>query len=140
MNNAIPTADQIGQHLERGARIAAPVVALLITGIALLMQLAYNLGHQLGTAVHERNDELSALHCRLLGLTPAAPTPASEPIKPADPVAPIKRLDPMPPAPHPLVVIAMELEAMSCRELRALAGIRSKRHRKAELVALLMAC
>lgn len=42
------------------------------------------------------------------------------------------------PSPHPLAMVAASLEALTCRELRALTGIRRKA-RKAELVALALA-
>jgi hypothetical protein len=42
------------------------------------------------------------------------------------------------PSPHPLAVVAASLEALTCRELRALTGTRRKA-RKAELVALALA-
>jgi len=43
-----------------------------------------------------------------------------------------------PPIAHPLAVVAASLEALTCRELRALTGTRRKA-RKAELVALALA-
>jgi hypothetical protein len=43
-----------------------------------------------------------------------------------------------PPVAHPLAVVAASLEALTCRELRALTGTRRKA-RKAELVALALA-
>jgi hypothetical protein len=42
------------------------------------------------------------------------------------------------PSPHPLAVVAASLEALTCRELRALAGTRRKLP-KASLVALALA-
>lgn len=47
-----------------------------------------------------------------------------------------------PPAPllHPLALVAEQLEALPVSRLRPLAGVSSKRHRKAELVAALVAC
>ncbi len=44
------------------------------------------------------------------------------------------------PAVHPLAVVAEQLEALPVTTLRPMAGTRSKRIRKAELVALAVAC
>lgn len=46
------------------------------------------------------------------------------------------------PAPllHPLALVAEQLEALPVTRLRPMAGVTSKRHRKAELVAALVAC
>jgi len=48
----------------------------------------------------------------------------------------------LPPAPelHPLALVAEELAALPVAVLRPMAGTRSKRVRKAELVALVAAC
>ena len=59
---------QVGAALHRAARIAAPVVALLITSALLLSHLAYQLGYQLGSAIHARNAQLAALQVRILRL------------------------------------------------------------------------
>ena len=53
----------------------------------------------------------------------------------AAPEAPLAR-----PATHPLAQLAAELEALPATTLRAMAGIRSKRIRKADLVAMVTAC
>lgn len=47
---------------------------------------------------------------------------------------------PAPPMVHPLALVAEQLEALPVSRLRPLAGVRSKRIRKAELVALAVAC
>lgn len=113
----VPTAAQIAQVLERGARIAAPVIALLITCLALLVELSYELGRQAGAAVHARNDQLAALWRRLLlGSTPAAP------------VAPVA------PVPHPLAALAAELQGCTSTELRRITRSR-RRCSKAALIA-----
>jgi hypothetical protein len=44
------------------------------------------------------------------------------------------------PAPHPLALVAAELEALPVTALRQLAGVRSKRTRKIDLVAMVAAC
>ena len=59
---------QVGAALHRAARIAAPVIALLITSALLLGHLAYQLGYQLGSAIHARNAQLAALQVRILRL------------------------------------------------------------------------
>jgi len=41
---------------------------------------------------------------------------------------------------HPLALVAEQLEALPVTRLRPMAGVTSKRHRKAELVAQLVAC
>jgi hypothetical protein len=45
-----------------------------------------------------------------------------------------------PPSVHPLATIANELEALPVTRLRPMAGVRGKRARKAELVAMLAVC
>ena len=59
---------QVGAALHRAARIAAPVIALLITSALLLGHLAYQLGYQLGSAVHAASAALGRLHINLLRL------------------------------------------------------------------------
>ena len=46
---------------------------------------------------------------------------------------------PPPPQPHPLAVLADELNSLSRRELQAITGCRRKL-RKAELIAMAIAC
>jgi hypothetical protein len=60
----------------------------------------------------------------------SAPSPALVASAPSAPSAP--------PIAHPLAVMAASLEALTCRELRALTGTRRKA-RKAELIALALA-
>ena len=103
------TTDQLGARLERSARLAAPVIALAITAVALLMQLAYDLGFLLGTAVHERSAQLAAV------FNPPQPVP--------------------PPAVHPLALIAAELDQLTCKQLQQLTGCR-RRIGKQQLIAL----
>ena len=61
---------------------------------------------------------------------PEMPTPP-----PAAPEAPLAR-----PQPHPLTALATELQLLPVTQLRAMAGIRSKSIRKAQLVAMVAAC
>jgi hypothetical protein len=44
------------------------------------------------------------------------------------------------PAHHPLALVAAELEALPVTAIRQLAGVRSKRTRKADLIAMVVAC
>ena len=57
--------------------------------------------------------------------------------------SPARALTPPPaagPLQHPLAVLAAELEALPVTCLRPMAGVTSKRHRKAELIAMVAAC
>ena len=65
MELTIPTTEQVSNTLERTARLVAPAVALAITCALLLVQLAYDLGFMLGTAVHQRNAQLDRKSTRL---------------------------------------------------------------------------
>jgi hypothetical protein len=68
---------------------------------------------------------------------PEAPTPSS-----AAPDAPLARGGKMSsrPTTHPLALLATELQALPASTLRAMAGISSKRHTKAQLAGMLTAC
>lgn len=127
MNMTVPTTAQIAQNLERAARVIAPAVALGLTCAVLLTELAYRLGYLLGAAVHARNAELSAVWRRLW-------VPSAEPAPIVVRPAPIR----LAPQLHPLAELAADLEALSCSQLRSLAGTRRKA-RKAELIAMLLA-
>ena len=131
MTTTIPTTAQVAQALERGARIAAPVVALLITCLALLAELAYELGRLTGEAVHERSDQLARLWVHLwVREAEVLAEPAAAPIPtPCTPVAP---------GLHPLAVLAAELQCYTSSELRRMTGSR-RRCSKAELVAAYVA-
>ena len=131
--STVPTTAQIAQNLERAARVIAPAVALAVTSVMLLAELAYSLGFQLGTAVHTRNDQLAAVWRRLWapGTEPAA---APITVKPA----PIRLAAKLQPHVHPLADLAADLEALTCSQLRSLAGTRRKA-RKAELIAMVLA-
>jgi hypothetical protein len=131
--STVPTTAQIAQNLERAARVIAPAVALAVTSVMLLAELAYSLGFQLGTAVHTRNDQLAAVWRRLWapGAEPAA---APITVKPA----PIRLAAKLQPQVHPLADLAADLETLTCSQLRSLAGTKRKA-RKAELIAMLLA-
>jgi hypothetical protein len=61
--------------------------------------------------------------------------PVGSPIEPAHYVKEMAR-----PQPHPLATLATELQELPVTRLRAMAGIRSKSIRKAQLVAMVAAC
>ena len=75
---------------------------------------------------------LVALGLALAGWRPAATAPSPAPmVQPHQPPAP---------ALHPLSLVAAELEQLPVTALRQLAGVRSKRTRKIDLVAMVAAC
>ncbi len=134
MNIIVPTTSQVAATLERAARVAAPFIALVVSITLLLMQLAYDLGYQLGQAVHARNDQLAAFARQAVQqpaptpvavvLTPAAPLPI-----PAAPAAPLE---------HPFMALATELEQLTRSQLQAMTGCRRKIS-KAQLIAMALA-
>jgi hypothetical protein len=99
---------------------------IVLHGLVAAAVLTYMAGHTLGTAVHALNGWLSARWVALW-VRPEAPAPAAAP----EP-APV----PAPPAVAPLFD---ELAHLSVRQLRELTGIRSKRFRRAELLAMVAA-
>jgi hypothetical protein len=133
MTITVPTTAQIAQNLERTARMVAPAIALVLTCTGLLAELAYDLGFQLGTAVHTRNDQLAAMW-RRLWVPGAEPAAAPITVKPA----PIRLAAKLQPQVHPLADLAADLETLTCSQLRSLAGTRRKA-RKAELIAMVLA-
>ncbi len=133
MNITVPTAAQIAQNLERAARVVAPAIALVFTCAALLTELAYSLGYQLGAAVHARNAELSAVW-RSLWVPNTEPAAAPILVKPA----PVRLASQLQPLVHPLAELAADLETLTCSQLRNLVGTRRKA-RKAELIAMVLA-
>jgi hypothetical protein len=72
---------------------------------------------------------------------PAVTAPPATTDPPAPVPSPAASTD-APPTPllHPLALVAEQLEALPVSRLRPLAGVTSKRHRKHELVAALVAC
>lgn len=109
------------------------VARIVLHGLLALAVLIYLAGHALGSAVHRGNDWLSARWVALLVEQPAAPAPA-RPQPPAPAPAPHR---PAPPAVAPLYD---DLAHLPVRQLMALAGTRSKKHRRAELLAMVAAC
>jgi hypothetical protein len=99
---------------------------IVLHGLVAAAVLTYLAGHALGTAVHKANDAMSRRWVALW-VRPEAPAPAAAP----EP-APV----PAPPAVAPLFD---ELAHLSVRQLRELTGIRSKRFRRAELLAMVAA-
>jgi hypothetical protein len=121
----VPTIAAIASRLERLARILAPLLCWAVAAALTLAECCYQCGYQLGRAVHERNDQLSALWCRLCRI----PSPATVP-SPAQPAT-----APVVPALHPLAELAASLESLTVAELRRMTGTRRK-CRKAELISL----
>ena len=64
--------------------------------------------------------------CSLIS-SPAVPPPAASTDAPPSPML------------HPLAALAEQLEALPVTRLRPLAGVTSKRHRKADLIAMVAA-
>jgi hypothetical protein len=109
---------------------------IVLHGLVAAAVLTYLAGHALGTAVHKANDWLSASWVALL-VRPEAPAAVKESLtaRPAiQATAPI--VEQAPPAVAPLFD---ELAHLSVRQLRELTGIRSKRFRRAELLAMVAA-
>lgn len=74
--------------LERIARGAAAVAALLITIAWLTGDCAYSLGRQLRLAIEARNDQLAAWWVAVLGLAREVAPAAADPAPPASPALP----------------------------------------------------
>lgn len=125
MTMTVPTTAQIAHGLERGARIAAPVIAFAITCIVLLAELAYALGRLTGEAIYARNEQLAAFWRHLW--VPAAVVKTLP-----------KRQSKAAPVMHPLALLASELQSCTSSEVRRITGSR-RRCSKAELVAAYVA-
>ena len=99
---------------------------IVLHGLVAAAVLTYMAGHALGTAVHRANAWLAprwvALWVRPEAI--AKPTPNQRPIRSS------------PPAVAPLFE---DLAHLSVRQLRELTGVRSKRFRRAELLAMVAA-
>ena len=117
---------QLAARLERSARLSAPFLAFAVTVVLLLVELSYELGFQLGQAVHARSAQLADLHRWALGLT--------SPVTPGTPVIPVL------PVTHPLADLAASLELLPVRMLRPMAGSIPKKARKSDLIASIVAC
>jgi hypothetical protein len=108
----------------------AEVARIVLHGLVAAAVLTYLAGHALGTAVHRANDWLSARWVALL-VKPEATVKESLTVEPETP-APV----PAPPAVQPLYT---ELAHLPVSKLRTLAGTRSKRFRRTELLAMVAA-
>jgi hypothetical protein len=103
---------------------------IVLHGLVAAAVLTYLAGHALGAAVHRANDWLSARWVALL-VRPEATVKESLTVEPEAP-APV----PAPPAVQPLYT---ELAHLPVSKLRTLAGTRSKRFRRTELLAMVAA-
>ena len=107
---------------------------IVLHGLVAAAVLTYMAGHALGTAVHALNGWLSARWVALL-VKPEATVKESLTAQPAiQATAPI--VEHAPPAVAPLFE---DLAHLSVRQLRELTGVRSKRFRRAELLAMVAA-
>jgi hypothetical protein len=119
-------------YIEAGARrLAAAIAAVYVAGLCV------------GAAIHAANDWLAprfaavALRADVCGYRPSpGAEPATEPQATPEPQVPAA-----PVAPHvqPMADTAETLMALSAKTLRAMAGVRSKAHTKAALVAMICA-
>ena len=75
-----------------------------------------------------------------LGLALAGWRPAATATTATAPAPMVQMHQPPAPALHPLALVAAELEQLPVTALRQLAGVRSKRARKIDLVAMVAAC
>jgi hypothetical protein len=99
---------------------------IVLHGLVAAAVLTYMAGHALGTTVHALNGWLSARWVALW-VRPEAPAPAAAP-------------EPAPaPAPPAVAPLFEDLAHLSVRQLRELTGVRSKRFRRAELLAMVAA-
>ena len=103
------------------------VAVVALEAVAVLLVAAVGLLLTVARAIRRR-----AAHPAVVPQQP--PAAAGSPVQVTPPV-----LAPAP-AVHPLALVAEQLEAMPVSRLRPLAGVRSKRIRKSELVALAVAC
>ena len=125
------------RHGRATLRITIAAAVLVGCVLADLTVLAYELGRQTGAAIHARNDQLAALARRLADPAPK-PAPVAAVAPPAPAPAPRKAPRPAP-RPTPAVHQAprpVDPATLTVRELRTLTGARSKRLRKADLVAM----
>lgn len=111
------------------------VARIVLHGLLALAVLLYLAGHALGSAVHRSNDWLSTRWVALLVEQPAAPVSLEQQGPVIQPTAP--SVEQAPPAVAPLFA---DLAHLSTRQLMALAGTRSKKHRRADLLAMVAAC
>ena len=100
------TLSTLSLRARAAVRVAIAAGVLVFCIAADCAVLAYELGRQTGAAVHARNDQLARVARRIL--VPAEPAPAPQ----------------------------VDWASLTVRELRSITGARSKRLRKADLVAM----
>jgi hypothetical protein len=105
----------------------SPAIEATVRAIAAAAVACYVAGLMVGTWLHRLNDRLARHWVGLTCQTPEIPVFETEPAAPA-------------PAVHPLAILADTLQAQPVAALRRKAGVRSKRYRKADLAAMLVAC
>jgi hypothetical protein len=102
-------------------------------GLIAFAVIVYMAGHALGTAVHRANDALAAWASRRhRGNVEQAPAPIQA-------IAPIVEQAPTVPAPPAVQLLYVELAHLPVSKLRTIAGTRSKRYRRTELLAMVAA-
>jgi hypothetical protein len=124
-----------------------PAIETTIRAIAAAAVACYCAGLMLGTWLHHASAWLARHWVGLTRQTPEIPVfeTGAPALLPAA-FAPIALLLPArvptasPPAVHPLAALADTLQSQPVATLRRKAGVRSKRHRKHELAAMLVAC
>ena len=111
------------------------VAATVGHGLLALLVLTYCAGEQSGRWLHRLND-LLARHWRRLWVPEPQTlvTVLTVTVSDPTPTAPLA-----PPAVWPLFDDALALESLPVRQLRPIAGIRSKSHRKSALIAYCLA-
>lgn len=121
------------------------VAAVVIDGLKILIVLALLAGRatrRAWDALPGISERIGRAYRRLIVTATAAPAPAAEPPAPAP--APQAGAQPLPapgpaqPAPQQLVTRQADLEALTCRQLRQLTGVRKKLAKK-QLIAIALA-
>ncbi len=123
--------DTIEVLLAVALEVAEALLLLTVALVALLL-----------TVARWRPSQAPAVTAPDATTDPPAPVPSPAASTDAPALLPVAAITDAPPAPllHPLAVVAEQLEALPVTRLRPMASTRSKRARKAELVAALVAC
>lgn len=129
-----------GPAIKTTARaVAAVAVACYVSGYT-----CYVAGYMLGAWVHRTSAALARYWVATSAGSSAAKPLGSQGLMAAEPPktnqTAVPVVAPITPAVHPLAAIAGDLQALPAARLRSLTGTRSKRARKADLAALLVAC
>jgi hypothetical protein len=111
----------------------AEVARIVGHGLIAFAVIVYMAGHALGTAVHRANDALAAWASRRYRANVEQVEPAIQA------TAPIVEQAPTVPAPPAVQPLYTELAHLPVSKLRTLAGTRSKRYRRTELLAMVAA-